>query len=234
MRKLMELYSDKIIGAISGWDRVRFRGTIRWLASTRGINSYLLSQQMLIKDFGSWAESITKRVRAACAAQAEKLDIPLLYLRSSGVDKDALAHRLAAERGIETGDICMLSVVEPCRAPQVRGDRATKMLHIEMAERKCVFIYHYWNDPVVGFGHTRLQSWLPLSATICINGRHWLERQLLAESIDYRKDGNCFPFIADLERAQGLLNRQLETDWSHLLGSLLQHPRLQSVPPSKR
>jgi len=222
MRKLLELYSDKVIGAISGWDRIRFRGTIRWLASTRGINTYLGTLGVLIKDFGRWAESITMRLRAACAARAAMLGIPLIYLRSSGVDKDALARHLAEERGLETGDICMFSVVEPCRAPQVRGDRASKMLHIEMAERKCVFIYHYWNDPVVGFGHSRLQTWLPLSATICINGRHWLERQLLADSIDYIKDGNCFPFIADLDHAQALLERQHQTDWPLLLSSLLQ------------
>ena len=31
--KLMELYQDKIMGAISGLDRIRFRGTLRLLAN---------------------------------------------------------------------------------------------------------------------------------------------------------------------------------------------------------
>lgn len=221
MQKLFEMYSGKILGAISGWDRIRFRGTIRWLASTEGMGSYLGTREILLKDFGRWAESLTKRVRAACGAQAERLGIPTIYLRRSGVDKDALARRLATERGQDIGDICMFSVVEPCRAPQVRGDRESKRLHVEMAERKCVFVYHYWNDPIVGFGHTRLQSWLPLTVTVCINGRHWLERQLSAESIDYVKDGNCFPYIADLGRAQVLLDTQLNTDWPTLLNGLL-------------
>ena len=35
--KLMELYQDKIMGAISGLGRIRFRGTLRWLASERGL-----------------------------------------------------------------------------------------------------------------------------------------------------------------------------------------------------
>jgi hypothetical protein len=222
MKELLKQYSEKIVGAISGWDRIRFRGTIRWLASTRGLNTYAGSQGILLKDVGGWAEAITRRVRAACSAQAEKLGIPLIYLRQSGIDKDALARRVAKERGIDTGDICMFSVVEPCYAPRVRGDRATKKLHLETAQRKCVFVYHYWNDPVVGFGHTRLQSWLPLSVTTCINGRHWLERQLLAESIAYVKDGNCFPFIADLDRAQELLDRQQQTHWATLLNELVQ------------
>ncbi|HNQ76768.1 MAG TPA: hypothetical protein PKM39_09055, partial [Pseudothauera hydrothermalis] len=91
-----------------------------------------------------------------------------------------------------------------------------------MARRKCIFIYHYWNDPLIGFGHTRLQTWLPLGATVCLNGRHWLERQLLAESVPYIKDGNCFPFIADPARAQELLDQQLTTRWPELLDGLLE------------
>ena len=220
MRELMELYGDRIAGAISGWDRVRFRGTVRWLASLGGIGSYMASHGILLKDFGDWAGTITEAIRSACAARAGSLGIPLRYLDRAGIDKEALARRIAEERGIDTGDICMFSVVEPCIAPLIKGNRATRQLELHMAQRKCIFIYPYWNDPVVGFGHTRLQTWLPLSATICLNGRHWLERQLLAEPVPHVKDGNGFPFIADLPRAQQLLDEQLRTNWPLLLDGL--------------
>jgi hypothetical protein len=231
MQELMELYGDRIAGAISGWDRVRFRGTVRWLASLGGIGSYMASHGILLKDFGTWAGKITEAIRSACAARAESLGIPLRYLDRAGIDKEALARRIAEERGIDTGDICMFSVVEPCVAPLIKGNRATRQLELHMAQRKCIFIYQYWNDPVVGFGHSRLQTWLPLSATICLNGRHWLERQLLAESVAHVKDGNCFPFIADLPRAQQLLDEQLQTNWPQLLDGLLERncPLVRSV-----
>ena len=58
MQKLFEMYSGKILGAISGWDRIRFRGTIRWLASTEGMGSYLGTREILLKDFGRWAQSL--------------------------------------------------------------------------------------------------------------------------------------------------------------------------------
>jgi hypothetical protein len=66
--KLMELYQDKIVGAIKGLDRIRFRGTLRWLA--------------------------------------------------------------------------------------------TRKLDVVMAPRKCVWLYHYFDDPVLGFGqpHAGLQG----------------------------------------------------------------------------
>jgi hypothetical protein len=80
MKKFMEMYAKNICGAISGWDRIRFRGTIRWLANTSGINSYLCSRNILLKNFGAWAENITKNVRSLCSDQAKALDIPMIYL----------------------------------------------------------------------------------------------------------------------------------------------------------
>lgn len=222
MEELKAVYGDEVIGSISGWDRIRFRGTVRWLASTRGLGSFMSTRGVLLKDFGKWAERITRAVRKACADQAARMGIPVLYLRSSGIDKETMARRIAQDRDVREGDICMFSVVEPCIAPLVRGNRSTKKIELQMGPRKCVWIYHYWDDPVLGFGHTRLQTWLPLSATICINGRHWLERQLTRNGVEYVKDGNCFPYLADLQQAQECLDEQLRTNWSHMLQGLLE------------
>ncbi|MBE7548402.1 MAG: hypothetical protein HS127_15135 [Planctomycetia bacterium] len=51
MNKLMELYRDRIVGAISGLDRIRFRGTLRWLASERGMGTFMNQARILLKDF---------------------------------------------------------------------------------------------------------------------------------------------------------------------------------------
>ena len=172
-------------------------------------------------------------VRECCAARAEALGIPMLYLPSASINKEEKARAIAKERGVESGDICMFSTVEPCRAPTVKGNRKSKKLELDMAPRKCVWIYHYWNHAEFGFGHTRLQTWLPLSVTVCLNGRHWLERQLLHAGIDYRKDGNCFPYIEDMERAQELLDAQLRTNWAQLLDGLVRQncPTIDTVLP---
>ena len=221
MKNFMEMYAKNINGAISGWDRLRFRGTIRWLANTSGINSYLSTRNILLKNFKPWAEAITTKVRSLCADQANQLDIPMIYLPSASIDKEARAREIMAERKIETGPICMFSTVEPCFSPLLKGNKATKMLELTMAPRKCVWIYQYWNDEHLGFGHTRLQTWLPLSATICLNGRHWLERQLLRENIDHVKNGNCFTYIEDYEKAAALVEQQHRTEWPQLLEGLL-------------
>lgn len=227
-----ELYGGKILGSIRGFDRIRFRGTIRWIANERGIQRFACMQNILLKYFKSWAQSKTDFVRICCARRAKELEIPMRYLESGGMDKEALAREIAAKEGVrKDGSICMFSVVEPCWAPSVSGNRETKELELHMRSRRCVWIYHYWDDPSLGFGHTRLQTWLPMTAQICLNGRHWLEKQLQANQIDYIKDGNCFPWIADIQAAQGLLDEQLRTNWPQLLDHLVERvlPEFQSV-----
>jgi hypothetical protein len=218
--KLMELYKNKIMGAISGLDRIRFRGTLRWLANQSGLSTFMSHRHILLKDFSGWVESLTAMIRQSCEAVADKLGIETMYLRRSTIDKEKLAREIAQSKGIEEGSICMFSAAEPCIAPMVRGNKAQKTLELVMAQRKCVFIYHYFDDPLFGFGHVRIQSWLPFNIFICLNGRHWLEKQLLKEGIRYIKDGNCFPWIEDVVTAQSLLNRQLKTNWSQMLMKL--------------
>jgi hypothetical protein len=218
--KLVELYQNKIMGAIKGLDRVRFRGTLRWLASQRGLNTFMNCSNILLKDFSDWVSGLTANIRRSCEDRADEIGIQKQYLMSSGINKEQLARQIAEQKEIKEGSICLLSVLEPCIAPQVKGNKATKKLEVVMAPRKCVFVYHYFNDPVFGFGHVRIQSWVPFNVFICLNGRHWLERQLQKTGIDYIKDGNCFPWIEDIEASQKLLDKQLRTDWSKMLNRL--------------
>jgi len=218
--KLMELYQDQIVGAIKGLDRIRFRGTLRWLATQRGLRTFMNHTGVLLKDFSGWVNGLTARIRGSAEQRAKELGIEVRYLPSGGVDKEALAREIAHARGITQGSICLLSVVEPCTAPMVKGNQATQKLDVVMAPRKCVWLYHYFDDPVLGFGHVRLQSWVPFNVFICLNGRHWLERQLQKQGIGYRKEGNCFPWIEDVPAAQHLLDEQLQSNWVELLNGL--------------
>jgi hypothetical protein len=218
--KLMELYKEKIMGTISGLDRIRFRGTWRWLANDRGMKVFLQHTNVLLKDFPKWAQVMTKRIRSSCEEMAKALGIETRYLASSSDDKEKLVRQIAENKGIKQGPICLLSVVEPCIAPTVKGNKSLKKLVLEMRQRKCVWLYYYFNDPTYGFGHVRLQTWLPFNVFIWLNGRHWLERQLQSQGIAYVKDGNCFPWIEDIDTAQVMLNKQLQTNWSEMLNRL--------------
>ena len=97
--KLMELYRDRVMGAISGLDRIRFRGTLRLLANTSGLASFMSYTHVLLKDFGDWAGGMTSLIRQSCESRAKDLGIETRYLMSSGVDKEKLARQIAADNG---------------------------------------------------------------------------------------------------------------------------------------
>jgi len=221
MKSFLEKYRKMIWGAISGMDRVCFRGTQRLLANSRGMTSYMSFRGILLKDFGAWVSALTKKVRASCEQVAREKGRPVEYLRSSSESKEERAKEIAERDGIGSGLICAFSVVEPCMSFAVEGNRKTKMLEPTMRTRKCVWVYHYWNHPEYGFCHLRMQTWLPLTVKGCINGRHWLARQLDKEGIGYCREANGFTWIEDMGKAQELLDAQLKTDWQQMLSGML-------------
>lgn len=219
--KLNELYNEKVFGAIKGLDRIRFRGTLRLIANEKGMMVYLSYAKILLKDFYKWIEGKTGIIRSSCVKRAEERGIPIIYLNSSSVDKEEIARKIMKEQGTKDGSICMLSSVEPCIAPTVKGNKESKKLELHMRNRKCIWIYHYFDHPDYGFGHVRLQTWAPYNINICLNGRHWLEKELIKKEIAYMKDRNCFPWIGDISKAQELMYAQLKTDWETLLNGLV-------------
>ncbi|MFC1793704.1 hypothetical protein ACFL3Q_08980 [Planctomycetota bacterium] len=98
--KLMELYQDKIVGAIRGLDRIRFRGMLRLLPNQIGLRRFMSYTNILLKDFSDWVEDLTSMIRESCEAKADELDIEARYLRSSWIAKENLARNIAAEKGL--------------------------------------------------------------------------------------------------------------------------------------
>lgn len=46
--------------------------------------------------------------------------------------------------------------------------------------------------------HVRLQTWLPLTIQVCMNGREWLAKAMDRAGCRYERHGNCFTRIDDL------------------------------------
>lgn len=214
-------FGQKITGVLSGFDRILFRGTLRLLFQPGSMESYLATCGVLIKDFHSFAEKMTKRVKALAYEAAAKQGRPVHYLNRPEVSKEDFARKLAQQDGIRSGLIALITAVEPCWSYSVRGDRQTKEIHLVMEMRKCTHLYHYYLHPQFGLMHVRVQTWFPFSVTVCLNGREWLARQMDHAGIGYRQRDNCFLSVSDPARAQQLLDRQLHTDWNATLRGLL-------------
>jgi hypothetical protein len=107
-------HAEHVIGTLSGFDRLVFRGTLQMLAHRDGMMSYLWAVQVLLKDFADHARVVTQRLRSASEALARNTDRPILYLASSATNKEETARAIARGDAIEQGLIGILTTVEPC------------------------------------------------------------------------------------------------------------------------
>jgi hypothetical protein len=99
----------------------------------------------------------------------------------------------------------------------VRRDREKHQLRLLPRDATCLHYYFYFVDRDFGLMHIRLQSWLPLAIQVCVNGREWLARQMRREGIAFEQKDNCFTQIADLPRAQALMDRLVNLPWAQML-----------------
>lgn len=219
-------YQSDVIGILHGFDRLRIRGTLRHLYCPTVMEAYLNACRVLIKDFGKLVQSTTEAVKEKAKALACRMGRPFVYVSSSQISKEDLVRQIARKEKITEGLIAVLSAVEPCQSFRVVGNYLTKQIELKLESRKCVHLYFYYEHARFGFMHLRLQTWFPFQVNVCLNGRHWLGRQLDQAGIAYQKKENTFLRIADLSRAQQLLDEQLQTDWPKELKALLNtvHP----------
>jgi hypothetical protein len=232
MESFLRVHESKIKGVLSGFDRVRFRGTLRMLANTKGFGGFLCFMGILLKDFKEWSVALTERIRRASKELADIRQRPVIYLYSCHKDKEAIAREIAKRDGITEGLICVLTCVESCQTFTIRKNPALKKLVLTPVESRCLHQYFYLQHPLFGFMQVRLQTWAPFNIHININGREWLAHQLQREGIAYEKRENCFVDVGDIARAQALLDEQLRTNWESVLGDLVRecHPMHSLLP----
>ncbi len=226
MKSFMQRHASSVMGVLNGFDRLRFRGTLRWLCYGAGMGRYLSAIGVPLTQFKEYTQAVTARVRSSIEGVARAAGRPIEYLAKPSISKEAYARAIAERDGVREGLIAVLHAVEPCYSFRIGVDRTTGHIEVESALRKCTHFYAYWMDSEWGFCHVRMQAWFPLSVHVCVNGREWLSRQMDRAGIGYRRRDNCFVWVEDVERAQSLLKGQLKTDWSASLEGLLarSHP----------
>jgi hypothetical protein len=155
MDKFVQRQQSSVMGVLSGWDRMLFRGTYRVLATARGLMNYLWKVQVKLKEFAAWSTELTAEVRRASEQVMIDASRPLLYLNDPSASKEDLARSIAARDKIGSGPVCLISCVEPCWSYELHRDRQRKELVLEPRRRKCLHLYHYRMDEELGLMHAR-------------------------------------------------------------------------------
>jgi hypothetical protein len=217
MNEFLDRYTDKIVGALSGFDRLLFRGTLLSISYVEALEKFLHAHHILYKDFATFAQNCTAQLERHARAVAKRTGRPYQYIAKPSLSKEDLARELASKQEVKKGLVCVFSAVEPCQTFDVYRDRESKHLRLVSRERKCRFFYFYFIDREFGLMHVRLQSWLPFSIQVCLNGRSFLARQLEREQIGFVQKDNTFTAVDDLKRAQVLLDRLVRRNWAKTL-----------------
>jgi hypothetical protein len=213
----VQRHHASVTGVLSGFDRLRFRGTLRLLARTGPFCYFLQRVGVKVQEFGRYMLETTKKLQKATEETARQADRPICFVAKPSASKEEIALGIARREKVEQGLVCVLKCVEPCWG---YGVRSFGQPVIQSTMRKCLHYYHYFIDPDWGLMHVRLQSWMPFGIHVCVNGREWLARQMHRQGLRYVQADNCFTRLADPVRAQEIMDGMLQTDWAGFLEAL--------------
>jgi hypothetical protein len=234
MKTFVRQHEASIHGVLTGFDRVRFRGTLRSISFADGFFKYLCFLAVLLKALAAFLDGTSRKLKLATERLAKTTPAGKVIYLSGMRDKQQVVDDLIRTHRIPgdfTGLIAVLSCVENCRSFELHKDADEGKLQVQSAFRKCLHYYLYLRHPRFGRMHVRIMTWFPMQVQICLNGREWLARQLDAAGIEYERRDNSFAQVADFARAQALFDEQTKTDWPTTLSELLRevHPEFERL-----
>jgi hypothetical protein len=174
MQKFVAKHAAATTGTLSCFDRLLFKGHLA-LGYDKALDPFLRTHGVLMKDFKPFVLQLADRLQAHAHAVAERAGRPWEYL-AAPVRRDQGARAVAVRDGITDGLVCVFATVEPCRSVRLAYGRGCRV--IRRARRKCLFLSCYFVDPTFGLVHVRLQTWLPFTIHVYMNGHEWLALSL--------------------------------------------------------
>lgn len=91
MKAFLERHAEQVVGVLSGFDRMLFRGAIRSLAHAQGATVFLCQAGIKFTEYGEYVKRLSTRVKEASLAWGEAAGVKRLHLSSPKVSKDELA-----------------------------------------------------------------------------------------------------------------------------------------------
>lgn len=219
MKAFIQRHEQDVIGVLNGFDRMRFRGTLRSICYSEGLDRYLGAIGVRYKEFGVFAQGLSERLKDHARQLATQAGRPFEYLPRSSEEKETVARGIATRDGVTEGLVCVLSCVEPCQSFSIRRD-GKGGFGFRAEQRKCMHLYFYYLDREFGLMHVRVATWLPFGIHVCVNGREYLARRMRQAGIGFEQRDNCFVWIEDVERAQQMLADLEGRKWERWLTSL--------------
>jgi hypothetical protein len=215
---LTDRFTDQIAGVLSCYDRLIIQGTIPDFCYGQAMTNYLNARHIRIFDYTQFAEPLRDQLREHVERVAAENDIPIMFVRKSGIRKSDKIQEIIDKRGSHPGLVAILSAMEPCSTYKPWHDKGTGRTYLRPDDGKCLHYYFYFIDEGLGLCYLRVPTWCPFRLQFYCNGHFWLAAELSKRNITYRLADNAFANIGDFTQAQRIadglsvkaLHRKLE------------------------
>jgi hypothetical protein len=135
--------------------------------------------------------------------------------RTGQFRKDEWAQNLIRDQGISEGLVGILCTQETCPSfTLVPGPKRPQFVSRSRQQR---VLYYYSLDPQFGLIHVRLQTWLPFTVQVYVNGHEWLAQQMVQKKLGFVQQHNAFTQLDDPAQAQRLADRFAQLKWPRIL-----------------
>ena len=103
MERFLQRHQSRIVGSLSGFDRVVFRGTLRSISYCDGFDRFLGYHKVLYRDFKPFVNGLSQTVKAHVQIVIDRSGRPYIYLDSSKDSKEEIAQKVAERDEITQG-----------------------------------------------------------------------------------------------------------------------------------
>src|SRR5437867_2152825 len=114
MHSFLQRFAGIVLGILSGFDRLVFRGRLRRLYQPEGMNHSCNANHVLRNEFKDHARSVTAQVMQASLVAEAKRYGRYRFLNSSQTDKDKIGRAIADQQRLNEGLVCVLQALETC------------------------------------------------------------------------------------------------------------------------
>ena len=111
---MTERHAAQIEGVLGCFDRMLIFGTLPRICFAGGMTSFLYERQIRIFDYPKFAEPYRNRIRENAEKMAAEAGIEIEFIRKRNFRKEDRVKGILANRGEQTGLVCIFSAMEPC------------------------------------------------------------------------------------------------------------------------
>jgi hypothetical protein len=225
----VEKFASLIVCVLSCFDRVIFKGylPLSRVSELEKFVDFILKIRRV--DFlKKHAPQYAQRLVDHAKRLAEQSGRPFEY-RQGKFRKEQWATRHLREQRVTAGLIGVLCTKETCPTFQlIPGKDRPHFVPAQIPQR---VLYFYFLDPNLGLIHVRLQTWLPFTIQVYVNGHDYVAQQLLKKKLQFVQEENAFTQLENPSTTQKLADRFAKLPWPKILNryALLVNPLLHDV-----